>query len=84
MQKAKDPEEAITEFRRLKVEDEPMEKHSEEEVKPSRKPVSEHIKPTPQQKKYTVAKGETELMQKLDNGWSLVQTLAEEKYLLKF
>jgi hypothetical protein len=84
LQKAKDPEEAITEFRRLKVEDEPVEKHSEEEAKPSRKPISENIKSTPQQKKYTVAKGETELMQKLDNGWSLVQTIAEDKYLLKF
>jgi hypothetical protein len=84
LQRAKDPDEAINEFRRLKDDHEPVHESNEEEAKPSRKPVSEHIKPTPQQKKYTVAKGETELMQKLDDGWSLVQTLAEDKYLLKF
>lgn len=34
--------------------------------------------------KYTVAKGENELVRKLDSGWSLIQTLSDDKYLLKF
>lgn len=90
LQRSKDSDEAFEEFRKLQ--DEPMQKTNEDKTKP----VQEH-KPTqsdtPQQKytvskhspnKYTVAKGEEELVRKLDNGWNLVQTLSEDKYLLKF
>ncbi len=83
LQRSKDPEEAITEFRRFKDDNDQHEQESGEEVKPQSKPTSEHNRPIPQQKKYTVAKGETELMKKLGDGWSLLQTLSEDKYLLR-
>jgi hypothetical protein len=33
--------------------------------------------------KHLIAKGEPELMRKLDEGWSLVQSLNEDKFLLQ-
>ena len=50
LQRAKDPEEAIKEFRHFKGNDDQPEQdsNSEEEVEPRPKPISEHIRPTPQ------------------------------------
>ena len=62
--RAKDVDEAITEFRRLK--DDAKAASNE----------NEHGK-------HVIAKGESELVQKLDDGWSLVQTLNEDRFLLQ-
>ncbi len=67
--RAKDPEEAINEFRRLKGEDE-QSTHRGKENKAANK--------------YTIVKGEKELIKRLGDGWSLIQNLSDDKYLLKF
>ncbi len=41
-------------------------------------------KETPRQSKHIIVKGDNELLKKLESGYSLVQTLDEEKFLMKF
>ena len=65
--RAKDVDEAITEFRHLSDE----EKHSA---------LSENRKPNG---KYSVVKGEGELVKRLDDGWRLIQSLSEDKFLMR-
>lgn len=67
--RAKDMDEAISEFRRLK-----------DETNQTKQPNSNKRK---RNGKYSVVKGETELVQRLDQGWSLVKSLSEDKYLLE-
>lgn len=62
--RAKDVDEAITEFRRLK-----------DDAKAASNGNGHG--------KHVIAKGESELVQKLDDGWSLVQTLNEDRFLLQ-
>ena len=62
--RAKDVDEAITEFRRLK---------DDAKAASNGNGHGKHI----------IAKGESELVQKLDDGWSLVQTLNEDRFLLQ-
>ena len=62
--RAKDVDEAITEFRRLK----------EDSAKTSN---------GNGRGKHIIAKSEPELVRKLDDGWSLVQTLNDDKFLLQ-
>jgi len=42
-----------------------------------------HMNETKENVKFHVVKGEAELLQRLDAGWSLVQNLNEDKFLLK-
>jgi integrase len=65
--RAKDVDEAIQEFRRFKDEE------------PKKKPKTMHDG----NGKYLVAKSEEELIQRLDDGWKLVQALNGDKYLLQ-
>jgi integrase len=67
--RAKDVDEAITEFRRLR----------EEEGEPASRQVSNNGG----KGKYSIAKGDAELLKRLDDGWSLVQNLSEDKFLIK-
>jgi len=62
--RAKDVDEAITEFRRLK---------DDAKAASNGNGHGKHI----------IAKGESELVQKLDDGWSMVQTLNEDRFLLQ-
>ena len=62
--RAKDVDEAITEFRRLK---------DDAKAASNGNGHGKHI----------IAKGESERVQKLDDGWSLVQTLNEDRFLLQ-
>ena len=62
--RAKDVDEAITEFRRLK-----------DDAKAASNGNGHG--------KHVIAKGESELVQKLNDGWSLVQTLNEDRFLLQ-
>ena len=81
LQRAKDPDEAFAEFRKLK--DEPSEEFKKlSEDSSGQRPVAQESKPTHQQK-YSVAKGENELVRRLDDGWSLIKSLSEDKYLLE-
>ena len=80
LQRTKDPDEALEEFRKLKDET-PQESKSKNQA-PIERHTSVQVKPT--QQKYSVAKGENELVQKLEVGWSLVQSLSDDKYLLRF
>jgi integrase len=65
--RAKDPDEAIEEFRKLKD-------YAE----------SQRIQKNPkQQPKHIIVKGDTELLKKLDDGYSLVESLDEDKFLMK-
>lgn len=66
--RAKDVDASIEEFRRLK-----------DDANEARQP-SSHRK---MNGKYSVAKGEAELVQRLSHGWNLVQPLSEDKYLLE-
>jgi integrase len=81
-QRAKNSDEAFEEFRKLK--DDPIEDFKKfKEEAPSRNPSPTEKRPSSPRQKYTVAKGEGELVQKLDSGWNLIQTLSDDKYLLK-
>jgi integrase len=81
-QRAKNADEAFEEFRKLKDDSgEGLKKFKEEA--PTQKPEHTDRKSLGRQR-YTVVKGENELVQKLDLGWNLIQTLSDEKYLLKF
>jgi integrase len=81
LQRAKDPDEGLEEFRKLKDE-------ASGEFKKLTNDVSLQ-KPTPnltkfvRQQKYSVAKGENELVRRLDDGWNLVKSLSDDKYLLE-
>ena len=66
--RAKDVDEAITEFRHL----------THDEKKTSQGTLNKTANG-----KYNVVKGESELVKYLDNGWSLIQSLSEEKFLMK-
>lgn len=66
--RAKDVDEAITEFKRLTSEE---------------KQNSNPIQNRSSAGKYSVVKGEVELVRRLDDGWSLIETLSEDKYLMK-
>jgi integrase len=66
--RAKDVDEAITEFRHL----------SDDEKKTSQNNPNKNTNG-----KYNVVKGENELVKHLDNGWSLIQSLSEDKFLMK-
>jgi integrase len=65
--RAKDPDEAIEEFRKLK----------DYAESPS---IQKTIK---QQPKHIIVKGDAELLKKLDDGYSLVESLDEDKFLMK-
>ena len=81
LQRAKNPDEALEEFRKLK--DEPSQEFKKLNDDASvQKHVPQHSKLTRQQK-YSVAKGENELVRRLDDGWNLVKSLSEDKYLLE-
>jgi integrase len=81
LQRAKNPDEAIEEFRKLK--DEPSREFKKLTDDSSfQKPASQYSKLTRQQK-YSVVKGENELVRRLDDGWNLVKSLSEDKYLLE-
>jgi len=81
LQRAKDPDEAFAEFRKLKDELSQEFKKLTDDVS-LQKSVPQHSKLTRQQK-YSVAKGENELVRRLDDGWNLVRSLSEDKYLLE-
>jgi hypothetical protein len=67
LQRAKDPDLAIEEFRKLKDNAE-----------------SQRLQKTPkQQPKHIIVKGDAELLKKLDDGYSLVESLDEDKFLMK-
>jgi integrase len=81
LQRAKDPHEAFAEFRKLK--DDPSEEFKKLTDDASiQKTIPQHSKLNHQQK-YSVAKGENELVKRLDDGWNLVKSLSEDKYLLE-
>jgi integrase len=82
LQRAKNSDDVFGEFRKLSDESNQEYKRTEEE-RSVQKPDNSKTRPSPHQK-YTVAKGEGELVRKLDSGWSLVQTLSDDKYLLTF
>jgi len=67
--KAKDVDEAITEFRRLREE--------------AGEQASRQVSNNGGKGKYSIAKGDAELLKRLDDGWSLVQNLSEDKFLIK-
>jgi hypothetical protein len=81
MARAKDIDDAFSEFRKLKDEPPQEFKRLEDDAtahkSPRQDPKLTH------QHKYSVAKGENELVNKLEIGWSLVQTLSDDKYLMK-
>ncbi len=66
--RAKDVDEAITEFRHLNEDSAQTDNRAQ-----SRSATG----------KYSVVKGEGELVKHLDDGWSLIQSLSEEKFLMK-
>ena len=75
-------DEAFEEFRKLKDSpDEEFKKFKEEDSSQKQAPPE---RKSSSHQRYTVAKGESELVQKLDSGWNLVQTLSDDMYLLKF
>jgi hypothetical protein len=82
LQRAKDPDEAFAEFRNLTDAPSSQEFKKLTDNASLQKPVSQPFKVTRQQK-YSVAKGENELVRRLDDGWSLVKSLSEDKYLLE-
>ncbi|MGA2680644.1 MAG: site-specific integrase [Candidatus Bathyarchaeia archaeon] len=65
--RAKDPDEAITEFRKLKDDAEGIRTREIQK----------------QQPKNIIVKGDTELLKKLEDGYSLVQSLDDDKFLMK-
>lgn len=67
LSRAKDPEEAIEEFRKLK---DNAETRSIQET-------------TKQQPKHIIVKGDAELLKKLHDGYSLVESLDQDKFLMK-
>jgi hypothetical protein len=81
-QRAKNVDEAFEEFRKLKDEQAEGLKKFKEEASIQRQAPPERKSSSRQ--RYTVAKGESGLVQKLDSGWDLVQTLSDDKYMLKF
>lgn len=82
LQRAKDPDEAFAEFRNLTDAPSSQEFKKLTDNASLQKPVSQPFKVTRQQK-YSVAKGENELVRRLDDGWSLVKSLSEDKCLLE-
>jgi hypothetical protein len=82
LQRAKNPDEFFEEFRKLKDEHSSQkfkkltDATSLQEIVPQRSNLSH-------QKKYNVAKGENELVKRLDDGWNLVKSLSDDKYLLE-
>jgi integrase len=82
LQRAKDPDEAFAEFRKLQGEPAPQEFKKLTDDTSLQKPAPQRSKPLHQQK-YSVAKGENELVKRLDDGWNLVKSLSEDKYLLE-
>ena len=64
--RAKDVDDAITEFRRLRTD--------------SADPCNSR---NAAGGKYTVVKGENELIRRLDDGWSLIQNLRDDKFLIR-
>ena len=82
LQRAKDPDEVFAEFRKLQDEPSPQESKKLTDNTSLQKPAPQHSKPLHQQK-YSVAKGENELVRRLDSGWNLVKSLSEDKYLLE-
>jgi hypothetical protein len=82
LQRAKDPEEALEEFRKLKDEPSSEEFKKRNDDISMQKPKLQEFKLARQQK-YNIAKGEKELVRRLDDGWNLVKSLSEDKYLLE-
>jgi hypothetical protein len=66
--RAKDVDEAITEFRHLSEEKEQTGNQAQDRS---------------QKGKYNVVKGDGELVKHLDDGWSLIQSLSEDRFLMK-
>ena len=80
LQRAKDPTEAFAEFRKL---DEPPQEFKKlTDNSSDLKPTAQYYK-AKQQQRYSVAKGENELVKRLDDGWYIVKSLNEDKYLLE-
>jgi hypothetical protein len=81
LQRAKNPDEALEEFRKLK--DEPSQEFRKlTDDSAIQKPAPQQFI-QPYQQRYSVVKGENELVQRLDDGWNLVKSLSEDKYLLE-
>ncbi len=76
LQRSKDLDEGIGEFKRLEDDDKPPADNAHLSKKLQRSPPK-------CSGKYSVAKGENELVRRLDDGWNLVKSLSEDKYLLE-
>jgi integrase len=76
LQRSKDLDEGIGEFKRLEDDDKPPADNAHLSKKLQRSPLT-------CSGKYSVAKGENELVRRLDDGWNLVKSLSEDKYLLE-
>jgi hypothetical protein len=66
--RAKDVDDAITEFRRLRTDSDSTDPRNSRNAAGG---------------KYTVVKGENELIRRLDDGWSLIQNLRDDKFLIR-
>jgi RNA binding exosome subunit len=82
LQRAKDSDEFFEEFRKLKDEPSPQEFKKKTDDNSLQKIVPQQSNST-HQKKYNVAKGEFELVRRLDDGWNLVKSLSGDRYLLE-
>ena len=82
LQRAKDPDEVFVEFRKLQDEPSTQEFKKLTDDTSLQKPVTQRSKPSHQQK-YSVTKGENELVRRLDDVWNLVKSLSDDKYLLE-
>lgn len=74
--RAKNPDEAIEEIRKLRDDESPTEFHRLGE---QAQPIQQQNKPS----KHVIVKGDQELVRKLDSGYSLVETIGDDKFLMK-